>query len=592
MPKSLASLAVALALTASLAAAQTPAESASRPLARLADQYYEAELGFEPLWATFAGDNRFDDRLGMAIAPSIRKQRFAMYRDTAAQLKAIGRGKLGRGDAVTYDMLAADLEAKLAFEPFHDNLLPIAQLDSLPTLLANFGSGQGSQPLRTVADYDKYLKRISALPAWDDQAIANMREGIRRGIVQPKAIIRATLPQIRNLVTDTAQANAFYAPIRNMPASFGEADRARLTAAYGDTVAGKLVPSLRKLADFLEQEYLPKGRDSAGYGALPNGDKWYRVYVRDQTTTTLDPEQIHEIGLKEVARIRGEIAGLAPKLGYGGDPAGFLASTFTDARFKPFHAEAEILDKYRAIDARVRARLPDLFGVMPASPLEIRPEPELTRASASDHYTAPAQDGSRPGIFWAVIDDPAKYTSSRMTSLFLHEAQPGHHFHFALQQKMALPRFRKYFWINAFGEGWALYAETLGKEMGFYEDLDAYLGFLQLEVMRAARLVVDTGMHSRGWSREKAIAYWREVNGVEEPAAVNQIERYMAWPGQALGYKIGALKIQELRERARAALGPRFRLAAFHDMILSDGSMPLRLLEAKADRWIAEQAMQ
>ncbi len=593
MPTRTSALALAfLALPLSAALAADAPERPSARLAALADRYYEAKARLDPVLATFTGDNRFDGDLAINIAPAEVKKRHALCRDVLRKLKSIDRSRLARADATTYDLLEDEVRSALAFEPFEDHLLPISHLDSTPTVLANFAGGQGSQPLRTVAQYEAYLHRISRLPLWNDQAIANMREGMRKGIVQPRAIIETALPQIQALAADGVEANAFYAPIRNLPAGFSEAGRARLTAAYRDTIAQKLLPSLKKLSAFLENDYLPAGRSTAGWGALPNGAKWYRVWARDQTTTDLDPEAIHALGLKEVARIQAEFAKVGPKLGYAGPPAGLLAWMRDDDRFRPFKSEEEILAIYRALNTKVIGKLPQLFVNVPKAPLEVRPEPELTRGSASDHYTPPAPDGSRPGVFWAVIKDPSQYSSTFMTTLFLHEGQPGHHFHAGLQQEMQLPGFRKFGFINAYGEGWALYAESLGKEMGLYEDPNAYAGHLALELVRAARLVVDTGLHDKGWSREKAMEYWRETMGSTEASAKTNIERYMVSPGQALGYKIGSLKIMELRYRAARALGPKFRLAEFHNAVLSDSNLPLRLLEAKIDRWIAQQVMQ
>jgi uncharacterized protein (DUF885 family) len=314
--------------------------------------------------------------------------------------------------------------------------------------------------------------------------------------------------------------------------------------------------------------------------------------VRAQTTTGMTPEQIHQLGLQEVARIQGEITRLAPKLGFGGDPlkdGGLLAWARSDARFLPFKTETEILDHYRAINARIVPQLPRLFGRLPRMAMDIRAEPELTRETASDHYTVGQADGSAPGVFWAVINDPKAYAVTTMTALLLHEGQPGHHFHIGRQMEMPLPEFRRREWINAYGEGWALYAETLGHELGLYDDPVAYAGELRLEISRAARLVVDTGLHAKGWSRERALKYWRDVTGASEQQAVAQIDRYLAWPGQALGYKIGALKIQELRRRAERRLGAGFSLAAFHDQVLGEGSLPLDVLEQRIDAWIAAQ---
>jgi uncharacterized protein (DUF885 family) len=583
-------------LSGVLALFQPPVDAApvaadpAAALTTLARQYYDAQARLDPVYtATLAGDNRFDDQLPLTIAPRERKKRFAMYRRVEQRLSAIDRARLSPEDQLTHDLLAHELHGRLGFEAFDDHLLPVQQLDSLPVLLATFGGGQGEQPLKTVAQYDAYLKRIGRLPAWVDQAIANMREGMRRGIVQPKAVVVAALGPLRPLGDAALATNAFYAPIRNLPASFGEADRRRLTQAYGDAVTRRIAPALRKLTAFVEGDYQAAARSSDGWGALPNGAAWYRQWVRDQTTTELSPDEIHEMGLKEVARIQGELAKVAPRLGYDGDPKGLLGWVRTQPKFLPYRSEADILQAYRGINERVKASLPRLFGRVPKAPLEIRPEPELTKASASDHYALPAEDGSRPGIFWAVINDPAVYDMTTMTALFLHEGQPGHHFQLGLQQELRLPEFRKRLWINAFGEGWALYAETLGREMGLYDDPAAWVGELRLEIARAVRLVVDTGLHAKGWSREQAMAYWQANVGASPEDARNQIERYMVWPGQALGYKIGALKIQALRERAKQALGERFSMPAFHDAVLGEGGLPLSVLDAQVDHWIASR---
>ena len=586
----IALLAGATALGQGVALAKARPAPPSGMLAALAERYYEVQVRLDPVYSgTLAGDNRFDDRLPIGIAPAQRRQRFAMYHRLQRELAAIDKRSLSPRDALTHDLLARELRTRLGFEPFSDHLLPLQQLDAIPTLLANFGGGQAEQPLNTVAQYEAYLRRIARLPAWTAQAIVNMREGMRRQIVPPKPVVSATLAQIRTLASPALADNPFYAPIRHLPASFAEPDRQRLARAYEQQVQRQIVPAMRKLAAFLEHDYLPASRDSAGWGALPNGAEWYRQWVRDQTTTELSPEQIHAIGRQEVERIQRELARVAPRLGYDGDPRRLLGWVRTSERFRPFRSEAQILDAYRAIDAKVRARLPQLFGRSPKAPLEIRPEPELTKATASDHYTVPSEDGSRPGIFWAVIDDPAAYDATTMTALFLHEGQPGHHFHLAMQLEMDLPKFRKRTWINAYGEGWALYAESLGLEMGLYDDPGAYVGALRLEMLRAARLVVDTGIHAMGWSRDEALAYWVDNVGTSEAQARNQIDRYMAWPAQALGYKLGSLKIQALRELARRELGDRFDVAAFHDAVLAEGALPLSLLQVRIERWIASR---
>ncbi|NHZ63330.1 DUF885 domain-containing protein [Massilia genomosp. 1] len=577
-------------LAAEAGASANPANNPAAQLARLAERYYEEQARYEPINATFSGDNRFDDLLPMTIVPSVRARQFAMLHEVRDELARIDRSKLAPEGLTTYDILGFEVNNLLRFEPLKDYLLPMNHMDSLPVLLANFGAGDGSQPLATVAHYQAYLKRITALPQWTDAAIANMRSGIKQGVVLPKALVQSLLPQIKALAAATVETSAFSAPARALPASFSKGEKARMTGAYRETVRVQVLPSLRKLAGFLETDYLPAARASAGWGSLPDGGNWYRTWVASQTTSTLAPEEIHRIGLAEMARINAEFTRLAPKLGYTGAPAGLPRWLAQQAKYRPFKTEEEVLQAYRALNARILPMLPRLFASLPKAPLEIRAEPPLSRDAASDHYTAAAADGSRPGIFWAVIPDPAKYASTRMTSLFLHEGHPGHHFQLSKQQELPIPKFRKFGGNNAYVEGWALYAESLGKEMGLYEDPNAYAGHLMLDMMRAARLVVDTGLHAKGWTREQTIRFLVDEAGNTEDDARNATERYMAWPAQALGYKVGALKIMELRQRAQMALGDKFSLAKFHDAVLSDGTLPLALLETKMNAWIAEQA--
>ena len=561
----------------------------SARLAALAEYFYEAQVRLDPLAATYNGDSRFNDELAITIAPAERARSFALQREVLQKLGLIERSKLAARDALTYDVLDYSLRDTLAFEGYPDHLLPINHMSSLPVDLANLAGGQSAQPLVTVGDHEAFLRRLQHLPDWIDQAIVNMREGMRTGVVQPRALIVSTLPQLQKLVSTTAEENVFYAPAKNLAADMPAAQRLRLAAAYRSLIEARLLPSLRRLVAFTEGEYLPACRNSAGWGALPQGAACYQVWMRNQTTTDMTPAQIHALGLQEVARIQAEIARVGAQLGYTGATAGLAAWTAGQNRFTPFRTDAEVLAAFRIIDGRIRGSLPALFGRLPKAALEIRPEPELTRATASAHYGAPAIDGSRPGIFWAVIQDPKRYETIGMTSLYIHEGQPGHHFQLALQQELALPKFRKFGGNNAYTEGWALYAETLGRELGLYDDPVAYLGHLQADLHRAVRLVVDTGLHAKGWSREQTMQYMQAMQGLTETEARQSTERYMAWPGQALGYKIGALKISELRRRASTALGPKFRLAAFHDAILEEASLPLSVLDARIDRWILQQ---
>lgn len=555
----------------------------------LADNYWNALARFNPLMASDIGDSRYLSQLGMAIGPQQRAAQFALYKKMLAQLQRLHRERLSPRDQITWDILDYDLASNLRLAAFPEHLLPLDQMESIPVAMANMSTGEGTQPLHSVKDYRAYLSRLEQLAPWIDQAIANMRAGMKQGTVLPKAVMDSTLPQFRQLVAASAEDSVYYTPVKNFPGSFSPADKARLKVAYRTTIAGKLNPAVKRLADFLEHTYLPAARTSTGYDALPNGAEWYKARVAAMTTTDLQPEAIHQLGLREVARIQQEFARIGPQMGYQGPVAGFPVWVGEQAKYKPFKNEGEILDVYQRLNAQLNAKLPALFSLRPKAPLDIRLEPELTRATASDHYTPPADDGSRPGVFWAVVNDPKEYGSTGMVTLFLHEGQPGHHFHLALTQELGLPPFRQFYFSNAFIEGWALYAETLGKEMGLYDKPEDWFGHLNDEMLRAVRLVVDTGMHAKGWSREQAIQYMRETLGYTEPVARIEIERYMVWPGQALGYKIGAIKIQELRAKAEKALGPTFSLPAFHAVVLNEGTLPLAILEKKVDRWIADQ---
>ncbi|OON59982.1 hypothetical protein B0920_22175 [Massilia sp. KIM] len=572
---------------ASSAKSERADTQAGKAINKLADEYYDAVARFEPVYASEGGDNRFIDQLGLSVSPKNRERQFALYRGYLKRLQAIPRDKLGSRDQTSYDILKFELDTALRLAAFPEHLLPIDQMVSMPVILANYAGGQGAQPLSTVKDYKAYLNRLSQLPAHIDQSIANMREGIKAGIVHPREPMQSALPQFQQLVAKSAEDSIFYTPVKNLPAAFPAADKRSLTEGYRKTIADKLNPALGRLAAFIEKEYLPATRSTAGWGALPNGAAWYQARVAAMTTTDLTPDQIHEIGLKEVARIQGEYAAIGPKMGYSGPAAGLPRWVSEQPKYKPFTSDQQVIEVFRELDAKVRTKLPALFTLMPKSPLDLRLEPELSRATASDHYTPPAVDGSRPGVFWSVVTDPKQYGSTGMVTLYLHEGQPGHHFHIALVQELGLPNFRKFGGNNAFTEGWALYAETLGKEMGLFDKPEDYFGHLNDEMLRAARLVVDTGMHAKGWSREQGIKYFQETLGYSEPEARAQIERYMVWPGQALGYKIGSLKIMELRQRAQTALGSKFSLPKFHEIVLGEGTLPLAVLEAKVDKWIA-----
>ena len=583
----------ALAIGAACAAAAAPVAAAGQ-VSALAEEFYRARADFDPLnYATANGDSRYDDKIGLSIAPKVRAAYFAEMHRLQKQLAAIPSSSLNPDERLNKDLLDFEIASSLELEPFPENLLPVSQMDNVPSVLANYASGNGSQPLTTPRQYRAYLSRLTQLPGWIDQAIGNMREGMRTGVVQPKAVTVAMIPQFRQMLSATPEANIFFTPVQHFPESFSTEERRQLTQAYRELIAHRLLPALGRLTHFLENDYLPASRASTGLGELPDGAAWYAARIRNSTNLPLTPAAVHALGLKEVARIKQQYLELAPKLGYDGPPDGLSEWMRVQKKFKPFTSADQVVEAYQRIYARVNEQLPAFFHILPKARLSIVLEPELTRATASDHYTPLAADGSHPGVFWPVVNDPTDYSTVGMVTLFLHEGVPGHHLHAALLKEIPLPDFRKYNTENldtaAYTEGWALYCESLGTEFGFYRQPEAYFGYLNNEMLRAVRLVVDTGMHAQLWTREQAIAYTVDNLGYSAAAATNQIERYMATPAQALAYKIGALKILELRERARQALGARFTYAHFHDVIVADGTLPLPIMESRVDAWIASQ---
>lgn len=563
---------------------------AARQLADAAEAWYRGYYGLFPVWATEnVGDPAFEGAFEVDIAPAHRERQRVLYEGTLKSLQRIDARALNDEQRLTLQLLRYEATQRLALLEFPSHLLPVTHMDPMPVKLGQWAAGNASQPMKTVAHYEHFLARLQGLPAWIDQAIANMDEGIEKGILQPKPLIERLLPQIDVLLPADAAQSPYLAATRNFPAEVAEAERVRLRAAYEKLVQAEVAPAVGKLKRYLAERYLPHCRDSAGLGALPGGDAWYRALVKDSTTTTMTPAQIHALGLKEVARIRREMEQVKARFGFKGTLNEFFASLDQRPELTPFREERQILEAYSGLNRKVMAELPKLFERAPKAPLEIRAVEPFRRDTASDYYLPPAVDGTRPGMFYTNVQDPARYRTTGMTSLFLHEGQPGHHYQMALQQELDVPRFRKVLWYDAYGEGWALYAEGLGRDIGVYDDPNAYLGRLFMELHRALRLVVDTGLHAQGWSREKTIAYLQEMEGSKEASARRATERYMAWPGQALAYKVGELKIIELREQARAALGPRFDIKRFHAEVLGEGTMPLAMLEARVKAWIAAQ---
>jgi uncharacterized protein (DUF885 family) len=570
----------------------TPRESAPPPasIAPLFAEFWEEFLALYPQQATFVGDSRYNDQLPNMLAPAFRERERAFNRRWLARIATVDLSELDETERLSVEIFRRAREQELERLGFPEHLLPLNQFYSFANLYAQLGSGSSAQPFRTVADYEAWLRRAQQIPAIFEQAMVNMRAGIEAGYVQPRVLMERVLPQLDALIHEAPEQTLFWMPVANFPEAVPTAERERLQASYAETIRHVLMPAYRRLRDFVRDEYLPYTRDSHGFDALPDGAQWYAFNVRRITTTDLTPAQIHQIGLDEVARIHAEMRRVIAESGFDGDLQAFFAHLNSDPQFQ-FASEDDLLARYNALRTRVETGAARLFSMTPRADFEIRPvEAFRARSAAGGSYMRPSEDGSRPGIFYVNTYDLPSRKIWDAESLFLHEAIPGHHFQIAIQQELdGVPAFRRFGSITAFIEGWALYAESLGREIGVYTDPAMYFGYLQAELWRAIRLVVDTGLHSKNWTREDVIAYMRANSATSETRAVAEAERYMAIPGQALAYKIGELKIKQLRARAEAELGADFDIRGFHAEVLKDGAVPLDVLEDKIGRWIAAQ---
>lgn len=571
-----------------------PALKASNPTAEkllaITEAYYDQYLELNPLAATAQGDHRFDDRLGDYVSPTWMADSLAIEQNALEKLAAVDPARLSGEDLVTYEAFKAGRELNVEGYRYPSELLPLHPFSSLPSRFAILGSANGVHPFRSVQDYDNFLSRMDGFVAWVDQAINNMRSGVTKGFVQPRVVVERTIPQVTAQLAEDPRQSLFWRPILSFPAGIPVADRTRLAKAYEAKIGQEVIPAYRRLHHYLQTEYLPQARDTVGMSELPNGASWYAYLVRYHTTTSMTPDEVHELGLREVARIHAEMERLKGQAGHKGDLRSFLDALRADPR-QHYTDAGQLLTGYELLRARVDMALPLLFAARPKAGFEIRAvEAFRAPSEAAASYLPPSADGSRPGVFYVnTVDLPSrpKYT---MEALYLHEAVPGRHLQMALAQEATeLPRFRRFAWDAAFGEGWALYAESLGRDLGLYTDVYGTFGALTTEMWRAAGLVVDTGLHSKGWTRKQAVEYLRVNTALGEADISAEVDRYIACPGQALAYKVGQLRILELRRRAQEKLGPRFDIRAFHAQVLMGGSLPLPVLEARIDRWIADQ---
>jgi uncharacterized protein (DUF885 family) len=584
----------AAAEAATAPAPEATAKSEHERLFALFTTSDEASLKRNPLSALFRGDQRYADRLGDGISDAYYAAEKAAAESDLAALARIDRSKLNETDQLAYDVFKFTTEDTLrGYQPDILSLTEVRPMNhffGIHTFYPTFASGKGAAPFKTVADYENNLKRHRDFVTYLDRAIGRWREGMASGVVDTKLTVRNMIEQLDTQLKQKPEDSAYFGPAKEFPAEISAADRTRLTAEYRGAITQELYPALTRVRDFLKTEYLPVARDGVGLMYMKGGDHLYRYLVKSTTTLDMTPEQIHELGLSEVARITGEMEKVRQEVGFKGTLQQFFEYLRTDPKFKMKSREA-LTQGYYEVGKAVDAKLPEYFSTIPKAALEIRPyEPFREKFEAGGSYSQGTPDGSRPGIFYFNAYDLPSRTTPGMTTLYLHEGAPGHHFQISLaQENEALPNFMRFGGNTAYVEGWALYAETLGYDMGFYKDPYQRMGTLDDEMLRAMRLVVDTGIHSKGWSRDQAIKYMLDHSSMGKTDATAEVERYIAIPSQATAYKVGALTIQRLRRKAEAELGPKFDIKDFHAQVLMTGSLPLSILEQKIDRWIAER---
>ena len=562
---------------------------------KMLDDYFEQRMKLYPLEATQNGDNRYNDQLPVNITDSYKDTLHNFYSHFLTAVSAVDTSKLNANDLISYKIFTREM--KMQLEALDLNLIvgsdvqsfyiPFQQFWGLPITMGQLGSGESFQPFKTEKDYNDWISRMKQFSVWCDSAIAQFNKGIAHQYVLPKTLVIKMIPQMEAMTVSDSSKNIFFGPVKKFPSDFNDSLKRSLVKKYTQAIDSFIIPSYQKLTLFFKNKYLPAARSSSGLKALPNGEKVYDYLIRYWTTTNKTADEIYNTGLAEVKRIRTEMERIKDSVGFKGDLKAFFEYMKTDKKFMPYKTPEDVLNAFRDIQKRIDPNLKTMFGRTPKTPFEIRQTEAFRAASASAEYNQGSPDGSRPGIFYVPIIDATTFnTTSGFESLFLHEAIPGHHYQISLQQENeGLPKFRRFAWFGAMGEGWALYCESLGKELGLYTDPYQYMGALGDEIHRAIRLVVDVGIHLKGMTREEAIKYMMENEAISEQGATAEIERYMAIPGQALSYKIGALKIRELREKYKNQLGSKFNLAAFHDELLKDGVMPLDVMESKMDAW-------
>ncbi|WP_026375156.1 DUF885 domain-containing protein [Aestuariibacter salexigens] len=580
------------AALSSSAQSMTAVQSESQKLNQLLERFFADSLARSPVYATFVGVHQYNDQFGEPLSDQWLADELAFQQGYLDAIKAIDGTQLTGQDWLSYEIFKHAREQAIKGFEFESYVMPISQMGGAHSWFAMLGSGSSAQPFNNEQDYRNFMQRAKGFADYMDSTIWAMKRGIEKGIVLPRPIVEKLLPQLSAHIVDDITQSVFYGPVAALDEKDGiSADaKAELSTQYQAMIKEVIIPAYQRVHSFVQDEYLAKARETVGLSALPNGQARYAHQIDINTTLPLSAEEIHAFGQREVARILSEMRSVKETVGFEGDLPAFFEFLRNDDQFY-FDSEQAVIDAYTDIKHKIDARVPTLFEVFPKADYEVRAVEAYRAASAAGaSYQPPAPDGSRPGIFYINTHNLKAQPKFLMETLSVHEAAPGHHFQIAIQQEVeGLPAFRKFGGYTVFAEGWALYAESLGKEMGLFTDPYMWYGRLADEQLRAMRLVVDTGLHAMGWSRQKAIDFMLANSSMAESDVVAEVERYISIPGQALAYKTGERHIKMLRSKAKKALGEKFDIRKFHTQILIDGALPMPVLEAKIDKWIAQQ---
>jgi uncharacterized protein (DUF885 family) len=554
--------------------------------------YFDEGMQMNPIYATYVGVNQYNDRFSLPINKENIAKALAFEEKYLAELMTIDTSTFSGQDLLSYEIFLSARELDIKGSKFPSHLIPIHQMGGAHTTFASLGSGQSAQPFNTAQDYRNFINRADGFATYMDSVIVAMQEGIEKSVVLPKPLIEKVLPQLQVHILDDVTQSVFYGPLETLQDNndISEPEKTSIKSAYIDSIKSVIIPAYRRVHNFMSEVYLAKGRDTFGLADLPNGKEWYEFRIETNTTLPLTAKEIHTFGQQEVARILAEMTQVKETVGFEGDLPAFFEFLRTDEQFF-FESEQALIDGYTQVKEKIDSLVPLLFEVFPKADYEVRAvEAFRAASSAGASYQSPAPDGSRPGIFYINAHNLKAQPKYLMETLSVHEAAPGHHFQIAIQQEVeSLPDFRKFGGYTVFAEGWALYAESLGKEMGLFTDPYMWYGRLSDEQLRAMRLVVDTGLHAFGWSRQKAIDFMIDNSSLAPSDIEAEVERYIAIGGQAVSYKVGQRHIRMLRNKAQQALGDKFDVKKFHTQVLIDGALPMPILEAKIDRWIKQQ---